>query len=316
MLWPLMLTAKAEKHDIVAGMGAGADDFLSKPFHRDELHVRLRAGTRITKLNKDLNETNRRVKRSLEAAAKIQRSYLPQTSPDAPGFDFTWEYKPCEELGGDMLNIVQLDDVHFGLYVLEVNGNGVPASLLATSVSKVMSSANDFSSILVEREDYDPSDYRILDPSEVAEELNRRYAGNQEAGQFFTLVYGVLNIETREFTYTSAGHPPIVYQSADGECELLDISGIPIGLVPDSDEYIEDTVVIEPGSRLLLYSNGLSDTANEEGDLYGTERLLEVVDKTKNLKLKEIINEILADIARFRKKAPINDDICILTVQG
>jgi sigma-B regulation protein RsbU (phosphoserine phosphatase) len=312
----ILLTAKAEKHDIVAGMGAGADDFLSKPFHRDELHVRLRAGTRITKLNKDLNETNRRVKRSLEAAAKIQRSYLPKASPDVPGFDFAWEYKPCEELGGDMLNIVQLDDVNFGLYVLEVNGNGVPASLLATSVSKVMSSANDFSSILVEREDHDPTDYRILDPAEVAEELNRRYVSSQEAGQFFTLVYGVLNIETREFTYTIAGHPPIVYQHADGECELLDISGIPIGLVPESDEYVEDTVVIQPGDRLLLYSNGLSDTANEEGDLYGIERLLEVVNKTQDLKLKEIIDVILSDLAKFRKKAPINDDICILTVQG
>lgn len=156
-VYVIMLTAKAEKHDIVAGMGAGADDFLSKPFHRDELHVRLRAGTRITKLNRDLNETNRRVKRSLEAAAKIQRLFLPTAPPDVPGFDFTWEYRPCEELGGDMLNLVRLDDVHLGLYVLEVNGNGVPASLLATTVSKVMAAANDVSSILVQRDEYDPT---------------------------------------------------------------------------------------------------------------------------------------------------------------
>lgn len=312
----IMLTAKAEKHDIVAGMGAGADDFLSKPFHRDELHVRLRAGMRITKLNRDLNETNRRVKRSLEAAAEIQRSFLPTEAPLVPGFDFTWEYKPCEELGGDMLNIVQLDDVHYGLYVLEVNGNGVPASLLATTVSKVMSPATDFSSILVEREEYDPNDYRILDPSEVAEELNRRFAGTQETGQFFTLAYSVLNIETREFAYTSAGHPSIILQHAHGECELLDISGIPIGLVPDSDEYLEDTVVIEPGDRLMIYSNGLSDTANVDGDLYGIERLMNVVSETQNLKLKEVISEVLSDMAKFRKQAPINDDICVLAVQG
>lgn len=315
-VYVIMLTAKAEKHDIVAGMGAGADDFLSKPFHRDELHVRLRAGTRITKLNRDLNETNRRVKRSLEAAAKIQRSFLPTSPPDVPGFDFTWEYRPCEDLGGDMLNIVRLDEVHLGLYVLEVNGNGVPASLLATTVSKVMSAATDVSSILVQREDYDPTDYRILDPSEVAEELNRRFASGQEAGQFFTLVYGVLNTETREFTYTSAGHPPIVLQRANGECELLDLSGIPIGLVPDSDEYFEDTVIIEPGDRLLMYSNGLSDTANEDGDLFGVERLMSVVKQSRNLKLKEVIRDVLSSNTKFRQKAPISDDICILAVQG
>ena len=215
-----------------------------------------------------------------------------------------------------MLYIVRLDEVHLGLYVLEVNGNGVPASLLATTVSKVMSAASDVSSILFQRENYDPTDYRILDPSEVAEELNRRFASGQEAGQFFTLVYGVLNTETREFTYTSAGHAPIVLQRANGDCELLDLSGIPIGLVPDSDEYFEDTVVIEPGDRLLMYSNGLSDTANEDGDLYGVERLMNVVKQSRNLKLNEVIRDVLSSNTKFRQKAPISDDICILAVQG
>lgn len=83
-----------------------------------------------------------------------------------------------------------------------------------------------------------------------------------------------------------------------------------------TNEYLEDTVVIEPGDRLMIYSNGLSDTANVDGDLYGIERLMNVVSETQNLKLKEVISEVLSDMAKFRKQAPINDDICVLAVQG
>ncbi len=148
----IMLTAKAEKHDIVAGMGAGADDFLAKPFHRDELQVRLRAGIRITKLNRQLNETNRRLAHSREAAAQIQRSFLPTLkSQQIMGYDFAWEHKPSGDLGGDMFNIAALGASHVGLYVLDVTGEGVPAALLATTLSRVMAPASDPTSILVER---------------------------------------------------------------------------------------------------------------------------------------------------------------------
>ena len=211
----IMLTAKAEKHDIVAGMGAGADDFLAKPFHRDELNVRLRAGKRITQLNKQLNESNRRMKSSLEAAARVQRSYLPTSAPDVLGFQFAWHYQPHEQLGGDMLNVVKLDEDHLGIYLLEVNGQGIPASLLSTSLCRMMAPASDPGSVLVDRDEYD-DEITILDPCEVAERLNERFTGPQDAGQYFTMIYGVLDVLTREFRYTNAGHPSILHVSADG----------------------------------------------------------------------------------------------------
>ena len=108
----IMLTAKAEKHDIVLGMGAGADDFLSKPFHRDELNVRLRAGKRIIEMTRAISKSGRRIKRGIKAAAKVQRSFLPEDLPKITGFKFAWEYMPCDDLGGDMLNVVPLDDTH------------------------------------------------------------------------------------------------------------------------------------------------------------------------------------------------------------
>ncbi len=150
-VYVIMLTAKAEKHDIVAGMGAGADDFLSKPFHRDELQVRLRAGIRITKLNRQLNETNRRLERGLDAAAQIQQSFLPTVKPQIKGYDFAWGRQSCGKLGGDMFNVVALGDGQVGIYVLDVTGEGVPAALLATTLSRILAPASDPTSLLVVR---------------------------------------------------------------------------------------------------------------------------------------------------------------------
>lgn len=310
----IMLTAKAETHDIVAGMGAGADDFLGKPFQRDELQVRLRAGTRITKLNRELNDTNRRMKRSLEAASLIQRSFLPTSKPEIAGFDFAWDYRPCDQLGGDMLNIVPLDDKHLGMYVLDVTGEGVPAALLAATLSRLMSPSTDDASLLVERSD-NRSEFRILEPVEVARKLNQRFAGTQETKQFFTLAYGVLNNESREFRFTSAGHPPVLHQRSKASPMMIDVSGYPIGLAPEDEQFSQQTVALETGDRLLMYSDGLPDTMNDDGEVFGAARFLESVTQLNRLSLDEMIRSLMSDLGKWRGETGGKDDVSILAFE-
>ncbi len=253
----IMLTAKAEKHDIVAGMGAGADDFLVKPFHRDELQVRLRAGIRITKLNRQLNETNRHLERGLEAAAQIQQSFLPTVKPHFNGYAFTWGHNPCGKLGGDMFNVVALGDGRVGIYGLDVTGDGVPAALLATTLSRALAPASDPTSILVAHND-DGSVARVCEPVEVARELNRRF-GVQVGRQYFTLAYGVLHLESRRFEFTSAGHPPLLYLQAGQAPTMLNVEGFPIGMAPEADPFQQRSVALQPGDRMLIYSDGIPD---------------------------------------------------------
>lgn len=313
-VYVLMLTAKSEKHDIVAGMGAGADDFLAKPFHRDELNVRLRAGLRIVKMNRDLSEANRRMRSSLEAAAEIQRSYLPSNLPSITGVEFSWAYKPGDELGGDMLNIVPLDADHVGIYILDVNGNGVPASLLATTVARAMGSRHDVASILFERDEDDEVE-DIREPEDVALALNRRFASGQGSKQFFTLLYGILNVGAREFTYVSAGHPPMVHQVANGAPEFLQGGGLPIGMAPENDDYYPETIQLSAGDRLLIYSDGLGDAVNGEDQLFGSSRLMEYVRVTYNKPLPEMINGLMAELKNWRAGAKINDDVAVMAIE-
>lgn len=313
-VYVIMLTAKAEKHDIVAGMGAGADDFLAKPFHRDELNVRLRAAQRITTLNHELGEHNRRMKRSLEAAARIQRSFLPKELPQAPGCRFAWAYEPSEELGGDMLKFVELDDTRLGLYVLEVSGAGVPASLTATTLCRFMSPPFDASSLLVER-DEETGEVVILEPADVAVRLHERFATTQDDGQFFTLLYGILDLETREFTYTSAGHPPLVFQHSGAQACLVELDGMPIGLVPAGQEFSQQTIVLAPGDRVVIYSDGLIDMMNVDAEKFGAERLLQTMNRVATMPIDRAIKELNDDVQVWKGKAASTDDVAILACE-
>ncbi len=311
-IYIIMLTAKAEKQDIVAGMGAGADDFLTKPFNRDELQVRLRAGTRITKLMRDLSETNRRLQKTREAAAELQQSFVPDTKPTVAGYEFAWERRSVEEVGGvDMLNVFLLDENHVAFYVLDVTGEGAPATILATTLSRALSPAADPQSILAEHGENGTN--RLRTPREVASELNRRF-GRQEARQFFTLLYGVLNTDTREFCCTSTGHTPLLHQKKGKSPAMIDVPGFPIGMDPDSDDFSEQRFTLESGDRLLLYSDGLTDAMRADGEVYGAARLLSVLSKYTKTGVEETLAALLGDVDQFRGDAAPSDDISILGV--
>jgi sigma-B regulation protein RsbU (phosphoserine phosphatase) len=266
------LTARAERQDIVTGMAAGADDFLAKPFQRDELQVRLRAGVRITKLNRDLLESNRRLTRSLEAAAEIQQAILPTAKPSIAGFDVSWDHVASSDLGGDMFNVLPLDEQHIGFYVVDVTGEGIPAVLIATTLSRALGQMSDDSSVLVDLQD---GNRQIVEPAEVAKRLNRQYSGGGETSQDFTMAYGVLNLETKQLVYTSAGHPPILLVPADGSPRMLDIDGFPIGMSSEDVPFEQQAITLSSGDRLLIHSDGVTDTMNDSGQVFGAARLLE-----------------------------------------
>jgi sigma-B regulation protein RsbU (phosphoserine phosphatase) len=312
-IYIIMLTAKAEKHDIVAGMGAGADDFLAKPFHRDELQVRVRAGIRITNLNRELNESNRRLQRSQEAAVRIQRLFLPTTLPQLPGFRLAWEHTSRGELGGDLFNVVPVDEGHVGLFVLDVGINGLPALLRSTTLSRYLSPASDPASILVER-GADGSATRVREPREVAGELNRRIRSEEEK-PYVSLAYGILNLKSREFRFTSAGHPPLLHLRGGGSASLLDVDGFPLGMAPDSDAFLEKTITLEPGDRLFIYSDGLPDAMNEDDEVFGAARLLESAARLRKGPLDAQLESLMMELNEWKGHAPLKDDVSVLALE-
>ncbi len=315
----IFISALNEQLDKVNAFGFGGVDYLTKPFQIDELHVRVEAHLKISRLqlqlesvNALLRQVNERMSRDLKAAAKIQRTFLPRGTPSMPGVRFAWAYHPCDELAGDGLNVIPLGDGYVGLYVLDVSGHGVTAALLSVTLSRLLSPASDPSSILVRggvgkrREEITPAG-RVLD------ELNRLFPFDAATAQFATLLYGVLNTATGEFRYASAGHPGPIHLAAGRAPVVLESQGSPIGL--GEDAYEERMVVLGAGDRLYLFSDGVTDAMNPVQRVYGWERLAVSAQKWGVEPLEASIEGILEEVRVWQGGGRAEDDMSILAVE-
>ena len=314
----VMLTGKSEKQDIVAGMEAGADDFVSKPFDRNELRVRLNAGQRIIRLERELAERNQklltanaRMSRDLEAAAKVQQALLPSSAPDDQRAHFSWQYLPCDELAGDFLNIFALDDNHIAVYVVDVSGHGVASSLLSVTIGRMLTPQVSTSSILVQDRGGATC---VVSPAEVARELNQRFPMEEQNGMYFTMVYGVLELSTLEFRFVSAGHDPVVHVPRAGEPQTIEGDGMPIGWIEDV-EYDDHVLKLRPGDRLYLYSDGVPEAMNGELDQFTMKQMLEVINLGQSRSLDDSVSMLLKSVQHWCVKNGLKDDVSILSLE-
>jgi phosphoserine phosphatase RsbU/P len=319
-IYVILLTSKSEKDDIVEGMEAGADDFLSKPFDKNELRVRVRAGIRIIELeqhleqrNNEITSANERMKNDLDAAAQLQQSLLPSSSLDIPGVSVCWGYEPCEELGGDILNVIPLDDKHIGFYIADVSGHGVPAALLSVTINSVMDAEKGQTTLLMNQETKNSS-ANIVTPAEVAVKLNNQFQMEKLNGRYFTLCYGVLDIETLEFQYVPAGHPPILKVSRDGIIEELPGRNLAIGWFPEAT-YEQETVQLEKGDRLYLYSDGIPEAMNNESKQFSDKRLQEFLVNKSKKPLKQNVAELIEAVLEWSPLSHPKDDVSILAIE-
>lgn len=325
-VYVILLTSKSEKEALVTGLTTGADDFLTKPVDPIELQARLQPSQRIIDLerrlaeqnrelegrNQQLAHTNARTKRDLDAAAQIQQALLPSRVQDIPHVRFAWHYSPCNELAGDMLNVLRLDEDHVGVYVLDVSGHGVQASLLAVTACRYLSSHQDASSVLWQRRD-GSSEYRLRSPAAAVAELNSRFVAQSLTEQYFTLVYGILNQRSGEFRYTLAGHPAPVLAPAHGNPVFLCGDGLPIGIA--ETDYEEHTLQLESGDRLIFYSDGVTECMNAAQELFGNSRLLQTLRGTSDQTVDTTLSEILDDVKTWIGDAPIHDDLSLLAFE-
>lgn len=325
-VYVILLTSKTEQGSLVAGLKTGADDYLLKPVHKDELQARLQPCQRIIELEQRLAERHRelenhnrllanansKMKRDLNAAARIQQAFLPSRLQDLPGVQFAWRYSPCSELAGDMLNVMRLNEDHIGVYLLDVSGHGVQAALMAVTACRYLSNHKDASSVLWERHDGD-SEYRLRGPAAAAEQLNSRLVAQSLTEQYFTLTYGILNHRTGEFRYAVAGHPPSVRISATGRSEFLRGGGLPIGITATT--YDEYSIQLDIGDRLVFYSDGVTESMNASKELFGNSRLLKSLRDSTGHSLDATLSHLLNQIQTWSGQVPFNDDLSLVVLQ-
>jgi len=256
-----------------------------------------------------LATANRQMRRDLEAAARIQKSLLPEVTPAVAGVEVAWAFRPCQELAGDMLNVFPLDDRTLAFYVLDVSGHGVPAALLSFTLAHTLTATPGQSCLLQRRGDR----WEVTPPAEVAADLNRRFQLDPAAPQFFTLWYALLTPATGSVRLVSAGHPLAVLSPRAGAPRRIEATGPPIG-VSEGARFREQLLGLEVGDRLVVCTDGLTESLSPAGDELGFQRVLEAVEEYRDEPLRSVVDKLAEEGVRWACGAP-HDDISVVAFQ-
>lgn len=318
----IMLTSRSDREDVAAGMSAGADDLLIKPVSRDDLEARLNVAQRIvslqgqlTRRNQELSAVNERMRQDLQAAVRVQEALLPVQMPAIDGLDFAWLYRPCDQLGGDTLNLYRLDEQHIGFYVLDVSGHGVSSALLAVQVSRFLSPLM-AAGALPKRATSERPGYRLASPLEVIRELNHLFPMSDTLMQYFTIIYGHYHIPSHTVHLAAAGHPGPVVTHRDGRATVHELSSNPIGFFPnDTAQFAEASIVLAPGDRIHFFSDGVVETMSERQEIMGLDRLAAALTAAVAEPLAGVHQHMLKNLVEWRGATPPTDDVSIVTIE-
>ena len=243
-----------------------------------------------------------RIEGELSIAHDIQMSILPKMLPPFPNreeFNLFAVIEPAKEVGGDFYDFFQLDERYLCLVIADVSGKGVPASLFM-AVTKTLIKATARTG---------------LSPAEILGQVNDQIAHDNDQSMFVTVFCGLLDLSTGTLVYTNAGHNPPVFMPLLGEPQYLPKSRqLVIGAMEDYP-YQAESMIMAPGDRLLLYTDGVTEAMNLQDELYAEARLLSVCNEFQGQPIVEIVNATVASIKQFAGAAPQSDDITIMAIE-
>jgi len=317
----ILLTSRDDDGALVEGMTAGADDYLNKPFAQDELRVRIKAGQRILELeqaldtrNRELSELNsalssayQTIEQDLRAAAEIQMNLLPKKSLEKNSLGFDWLYIPSAFVGGDLLNFVDLGDGNTLFYNFDISGHGVQAAMLSVSIAKILNP--DFC-----REYGRNHSETHYCSAAIVTALNERFQSTDLDARYFTIALGIYAESTSRVTLCQAGHTHPIHIDRQGRITPLGEGGFPVGMLADMT-YSSVTRELQPGDRIFLHSDGITECENSDGEQFGVDRLQKVIAENIEQSLDVSIENIKSSILSWHGSTRVDDDVSLLGVE-
>ena len=307
----IMATAKDEGADLAEALSLGANDYVTKPLDFKVVRARVDNVLGYTQVANKLTAANERMKSDLEAAARVQQSLLPEAQVDIEGAEFLWHYRPCDELAGDGLNVFKCDTEHVAMYVMDVSGHGVAAALLSVSVTHHLSQLIGSSDKSAQ---CDMTGENIVSPAWLASNLNTLYPMQSVGNHYFTFVYGVLNVITRQFCFVCAGSPGPLVVHADGTFNVHDVPAVPIGMFADS-EYVDTVIQLQQGDRLYLHSDGLYEERHlKTREEFGRTRMQQALCSAAANPFVVSLDNLLQSVIDWHGSEALSDDVAVMAV--
>ncbi len=298
----IFLTAREDSSSKEKGLEAGAVDYITKPYDRHELSIKVKNHLALYEARREIEEKNRIMAREMEMASQLQSSLLPESLPNSEHLAFSVMYRPVSEAGGDFYDVVELPDGRIAFAQVDVSGHGVASAMIGAMFKMA------FQSLAALR----------ASPAGFLSTINDQMFSVLPDSEFLTVFYGVIDPHTLELVYTNAGHPmPFVHRCRDNQIEQLSQGGPLIGAFPNMD-YAEGRTQLASRDAVLVFTDGVTEThaMGKPDNFYGEDRLqrifLESLRKERDL----VLPNILLDLEEFRGPTDYDDDITLLLISA
>ena len=291
----ILVTAKSDSKDVVAGLEAGGDEYLTKPVDHAALVARVKSMLRIKLLHDTVLEQSAQLEIQLKTATKIQSLFWPEI-PELEAGSHIWAVSvPATYVGGDLYDVIPMHDGSLLAYVADVSDKGVPAALIMAALStKIRSEAQTHVEI-----------------DKLLESINNNlYNLISEEGFFATIVLVKYWPVSGKMQLALGGHLHPLWILGDGIGNLPQMNGISLGVVPNAlfEKY---EIMVSPGESVLLFTDGVIEAENEDKELFGNNRLVRYIKDNKGLPRGK---GLLDEIRIWRGNAKINDDLTLLEI--
>jgi sigma-B regulation protein RsbU (phosphoserine phosphatase) len=296
----IFISALDATQDKVQAFTVGGVDYITKPFQVEEVLARVETHLALRKLQKQLQDANKRFEEELALAGQIQASFLPDDLPQVPGWQLTAMLKPARETSGDFYDLIPLSNGRLAIVIADVADKGAGAALyMALSWTLIRTYAAEYPT----------------QPELVLGAANRRIMMDTRTSMFVTVFYGILDPVVGTFMYSNAGHAPPYLLSAQsgGAIQTLRRTGLPLGILEEVT-WEQRTVQIASGDALVLYSDGVTDAEDGKGMFFGHDRLLEILGANRGRSALDVQDALMAEVHRFVGDAPQFDDLTLMVV--
>ena len=298
----VIVSAYGDMRNIRTAMNRGAFDFVTKPLDFEDLQITIeRTLTHMAEWKEALLSRDKLVaiQNELDVASKMQQAILPARFPEGDGFEVYGNMVPARNVGGDFFDVINLENGRLGLAVADVSDKGVPAALF------MMSSRTLLKGSAIGRGT----------PGAVLSEVNDLLNEDNETVMFVTILYAVFDPGSGVLTYANGGHSNPLLVHADGSSYELPLTGgIALGVMPELT-YKEDSVDLQPGDTLILYTDGVSEAMNPVGEEFGVDRLRAIFADQPPTSARMANEVILEAVAEFADGTPQSDDVTCLVLR-
>ncbi len=282
---------------------------------RDMLHNVAKQSTQAIEKFRLLDQETRllKIKEDLAVAQHIHASLFPVRAPDLDGYDVYGRTVQARDVGGDYFDFIPSDDTRSIICVADISGKGLSAALLMANLQATVRSQT---LMRCATKNCHNSAHRTTAcfVDNCMERINTLLCNSTSSEKYATMFYSVLDTANHELTYTNAGHShPILFRGT-GECEIMNETGLPIGMFADA-RHQSRQINLEPGDTLLICSDGVTESLAGEGDEYGTDRLIDFVKSNRHLSPHLLTDAVLQDLTSFVGPTKQQDDITVVILQ-